>query len=156
MKRILFLSIFSLFAFTQSQAEISDQDLRSKVVEATLQKTMQSIAEEIGQLQDDFPQLKEWPKALVSPKKIQYEYRYLGAAYPYQEESFGKNGCQILISAKKESVFEPKDIVLSQIKVGVYLKFKAVGKRAERLKQTIYDIVAKHFQSVRNLKQESS
>lgn len=123
----LFLLSPSLLANPAKQEALSVHVAKSALV-----SVMQEIAKEIGKMRGDFPQLKKWDQAFISTDRIEYQRA-------------GKNGCELLIYSKGELASE-------EYKVGVYLKMRAFGEKAELLKETLQAIVAKHFEAIRRLR----
>ncbi|MDO8527585.1 MAG: hypothetical protein Q7T03_07860 [Deltaproteobacteria bacterium] len=109
------------------------------VAHKAMDEAMAAIAKDIGALEGEFPQLKKWRKATVSAKEIIYQYHYS------EEEGFEKNGCNLRIYSKDQPD-------LGELKVGIYLKMKATGERAETLKQMLQKIVGNRFESIRALR----
>ena len=103
---------------------------------------MQNIAHEIDGLKNNFPQLENWDEAEISPARIEYRYHY-------NDGSFGDDGCRLLITSSSEPVWD------DELKVGVYLKMKAVGSKAELLKRKLLQIIGGEFQKIRNLHRPS-
>jgi len=139
------------FVKTLSADSGMDHALTTTVARKTLQEVMMAIAKDIEELQGDFPQLKKWNDAEISPEGIYYQYHYTAGRYPFAEEEFGKNGCHLAIDTKDQLQASASPQILGELKLGIYLKFKAVGKDAEELKRLIQEIVAKRFEMIRNL-----
>lgn len=138
-----FLAIFSLIFFVAVSSNanpVIDNALSVRAARGALVKVMRNIAEEIDGLQYSFPQLKNWRKASISASRIEYQYHYEGG-------TFKKDGCRLLIIARTEPLWDDEEL-----KVGVYLKMKAVGKKAELLKKTLMDIVGQEFKKIRSLR----
>lgn len=132
MRRKSFLPVLLVLGVALSvQAEPLEEALAVHVAKQTLVEVMAGIADEIGGLKANFPQLKRWEEAQIFSDRIEYRRE-------------GKDGCQILIYAKSGPVQE-------EYQVGVYLKMKAFGKRAPLLKQTLLAIISKHFAKIRRL-----
>lgn len=132
MRRKSFLLVFVILGVAASvRAEPLEEALAVHVAKQTLVEVMGAIADEIGGLKTNFPQLKQWDGAQIFSDRIEYRRE-------------GKDGCQILIYAKSRLVQE-------EYQVGVYLQMKAFGKRAPLLKQTLLAIIAKHFAKIRRL-----
>ena len=125
-----------------------DDALRVRVARKTLDRVMADIAADIGNLKTEFPQLKKWNSAEISPNKIGYQYHYKSGA---SEEEFGENGCNLLITSKDAPLASASSVLPDELKLGVYLKFKATGERAEALKEAVQKIVAEHFENIRAL-----
>lgn len=136
-----FWTLFFLILFAASPVfgnPSIDNALTVRVARGTLLEVMQNIAREINGLKNNFPQLKNWDEAEISPTRIAYRYHY-------RSGSFGKNGCRLLITSSSRPVWE------NELKVGVTLKMKAVGGKARLLKEQLLRIIDKEFQKIRNL-----
>lgn len=108
-----------------------ENSLAVHVANKTLVEVMQGIAGDIGELKKSFPQLENWEEAEIFSDRIEYR-------------NGGENGCHILIYSRGQPVMD-------EYKVGVYLKMKAVGKKAALLKKTLLDIVGRRFEKIRGL-----
>lgn len=126
-----------------------ENTLTAHVVKKTLVEVLRNIASEIEGLKGEFPQLKHWHEAQIFADRIEYQYRFEGG-------KFGKDGCRLSILAREEPLFHSDSENPMELKVGLYLKMKAVGKRASLLKQTLLDIIAKEFEKIRNLNRNGS
>ena len=127
--RFLLIFIFILFA-TPLQARPSVENaLTVHVTKEVLVHVLEKIAQSITQIKDEFPQLKHWDEAEIFPDRIEYHHP----------------DCDLSIVSKSST-----DAV--ELRVGVYLKMKAFGKKAPLLKQTLLNIIAKHFEKIRDLR----
>lgn len=124
---ILFLSALFLTLPVKAQS-VEESALTVYVARKTLVDVMQKIAGEIDGLKNSFPQLESWNEAQIFPDRIEYHHR----------------DCDLSITSKSQTNS-------SELKVGVYLKMKAFGKRAALLKQALLRIIAKHFEEIRDL-----
>lgn len=139
MRSLLIFAILLLTAVPARTDSTIDNALTVHVARGALGEVMQKIAREIDGLKTSFPQLKNWEEAYISSSRIEYQYHY-------DEGAFGKNGCRLLIVAKTEPVWN------EELKVGVYLKMKAVGEKAALLKKTLMNIVGREFEKIRSLR----
>jgi len=101
-----------------------DNSLTAVVARQTLHQVLSDIAQDIGKIKHTYFQLEDWNEAKISSNRIQYQYEH----------------CDLLIYTNA-----------TNFKVGVYLKLKADGERAEEFKDAVQSIVARRFQKIRNL-----
>ena len=122
-----------------------DQALSVKVARQGLKNAMTKIAQEIGKRHKDFPQLKKWRHAEISDHEIRYQYNHK------------KINCDLLIYSKNTMELASAASALpNELKVGIYLKMNATGEKAEALKEILREIVAAHFQKLRQTKNTDS
>lgn len=152
---VLFL-VLAIGSITRPLSARRDMDdaLTVRAARSTLSQVMTGIARDIGALQRQFPQLKDWNNAEIASDRIEYQYHYKISQYPFVSgEKFDKNGCYLRITSKNSQELATATSSLpDELKVGVYLKMKASGEKAEELKKVVQEIIAKRFESVRKLK----